>query len=262
MQGILCMIIYMKTICIVTEKFSIYYELSRGLKEMNISFTALPLGAKIPNNMGVVITTKEEESKIRFPKKVIFSSIQETIIKAIQIASGKESYSQLIIGIDPGQKPGVVVIGDCRVINASNADSPEGVAKFVKQNIKSYACEDVRIKIGCGDPTQRNRIVNALFGLGIPIEIVDEASTTRKHVRNPDIDAALNIAKMQGYAVKRRYEINPTRGEIKEIQRRSRLVDGTVTISTTLANKVAKGELNLDAAVKKQKRKNRKSGKS
>jgi len=252
----------MKTICIITEKFSIYYELSKTLKEMGLPFIALPLGAKIPSNIGVVITTKEEETKIQFSKKVVFSNDRETVTRAIQIASGKESYSQLVIGIDPGQKPGVVVVGDCRVINALNADSPEGVAKFVKQNIKSYACEDIRIKIGCGDPTQRNRIVNALFGLGIPIEIVDETSTTRKHVRNPDIDAALNIAKMQGFAVKRRYEIKPTAGEIREIQRRSRLVDGTVTISAMLANKVAKGELNLDAAIRAQKRKQGKSGKS
>lgn len=248
----------MKTICIVTEKFSVYYELNKTLKEMGLPFIALPLGAKIPSNVGVVITTKEEESKIQFSKKVVFSNDRETVTRAIQIASGKESYYQLIIGIDPGQKPGVVVIGDDKIINALNVDSPEGVAKFVKRNIKTYMCKDIRIKIGCGDPTQRNRIVNALFGFGIPIEIVDETSTTRKHVRNPDIDAALNIAKMQGYAVKRRYEINPTKGEIKEIQRRSRLVDGTVTISTTLANEVAKGELNLDAAVKKQKKEKKK----
>lgn len=243
--------------CIITEKFSIYYELSRTLKEIGLPFIALPLGTKIPSSVGVVITTKEEEPLIQFPKKLIFSSTEETITRAIQIASGKESYSRLVIGIDPGLKPGVVVIGDGKVINALNADSPEGVANFVKQNIKSYACKDVRIKIGCGDPTQRNRIVNAIFGLGIPIEIVDETSTTRKHVRNPDIDAALNIAKMEGYAVKRRYEITPTAGEIREIQRRSRLVDGTVTISTALANKVAKGELNLDAAVKRQKKNNK-----
>ena len=47
-------------------------------------------------------------------------------------------------------------------------------------------------------------------------------------------------------------ELQPTEGEVKELQRRSRIKSqGRVTISSDLARKVALGELTLAEAIEK-----------
>ena len=46
-------------------------------------------------------------------------------------------------------------------------------------------------------------------------------------------------------------KLNPTEGELKEIQRQSRITSsGNLTISTELARRVACGELSLEDAIK------------
>jgi hypothetical protein len=58
---------------------------------------------------------------------------------------------------------------------------------------------------------------------------------------------------MKGTRAKKRYIINPTEGEVKDIQRLSRIESGgKITISKELAKKVAKGKLSLKDAMRKQ----------
>jgi len=73
-------------------------------------------------------------------------------------------------------------------------------------------------------------------------------------------DAAIDIALTPGVRVRPPFEIRPTRGELREIQRRSRLhSDGEVTISVALAESVARGEISLQDAVAHQRRRDRSS---
>ena len=47
-------------------------------------------------------------------------------------------------------------------------------------------------------------------------------------------------------------ELNPTEGDLKEIQRQSRIMSlGNLTISTELARQVACGELSMEDAIKR-----------
>ena len=109
------------------------------------------------------------------------------------------------------------------------------------------------MRIGHGDRTNRNRILNALAQEGLPTEIVDEAGTTDR-TQEPDIDAAIKIAFVPGVRATPPYDVEPTPGEVREIQRRSRMSsEGGVTISKELASRVARGEITLDEAVRKQK---------
>ena len=94
--------------------------------------------------------------------------------------------------------------------------------------------------------------INGLLELEHPIEIVNEANTS-EHVENPDIHAAISIALTRGYRVSNRFEIVPTEGELKNIQRLSRLEsEGKITISKELARRVALGELSLRTAIIEQ----------
>jgi hypothetical protein len=136
------------------------------------------------------------------------------------------------------------------------AANPEGVADIVRMALLGFPAERVRLRVGHGDPTNRNRIINALAPLGLPVEIVNEEGTTpRIPSPTPDADAAVEIARSRGVRAARFYVVEPTPGEIREIQRQSRLSSGgEVTISQELAQRVARGDLTLSDAIDRHRR--------
>jgi hypothetical protein len=177
------------------------------------------------------------------------------IDRALKLLEGKDTFEKLIIGIDPGKRPGVAVLGDGEILNVHQVDSPEKVVEILKQIKKTYPNQEILIRIGHGAPTHRNRIINTLFNFGVPMEMVDESHTTQKTVQ-PDIKAAIDIALGSGIPIKSKLEVKPTEGEIKDIQRISRMEsNGAITISKPLAQKVASGEITLEEAIESQKKK-------
>lgn len=240
---------------ILTEDFRLYHDLVAILKTRDISFVSLSFSQKMPANVGAIMTSEAESSKIRFANKVECGNIEESIVKALQMMKGKTGWREIIIGIDPGEKPGFAVVGDGDVLDARNIESPETVAVAVSAAVSGFPAEKHRVRIGHGDATNRNRIINALEDLDLRIDIVDEKGTTRR-TEHPDIDAAIRIAQTPGVRAFKHYEIKPTRGEVREIQRRSRLTsNGELTISASLAASVARGEMSLGEAVGIQRRK-------
>src|SRR2546426_1000052 len=105
----------------------------------------------------------------------------------------------------------------------------------------------------------RVRLLKPLARAQLRGEVVDEAGTTHRTAQ-PDVDAAIDIAKSSGRRVDPPVEIRPTPGEVREIQRRSRLDSGgVVTISSELAGAVARGDLTLEEAIARARRKERQS---
>jgi hypothetical protein len=240
----------MKIIGILTSDFRVYYELIKGLKKRDLSFVSLTFNEPIPLNIGVIITTKEEKNKIKFPRLVLTEKdIDLTIDRAMRILRGKEKFKKLIIGIDPGKRPGLAVIGDGEILSTVQVPSPEKVKEMVDRAIASYPAEETVIRIGHGDTTHRNRIINSLSNLMLKIEISDETRTTRIS-ETPDIDAAIEIALKSGIPARGEYKVKPTQGELRDIQRRSRIESkGRVTISKEEARNVAVGKLTLEEAI-------------
>lgn len=241
-----------KVIGVLTRDFKLYYDLVKVLKKRDLPFISLSFDETIPPNTGVIITTAEEVDHIDFERKVVCKDITAAIAESIRVLKGKERFDELIIGIDPGAKPGVAVVGDGFVLETRRASSPEEVAEIVKEMSSSYPANRVGLRIGHGDPTNRNRIINSLSSQRFDIEIVNEKGTTPRS-DTPDQEAATGIAFMKGHPAKRKYEISPTPGEIKDIQNRSRKKSkGKITISKPLASLVAKGEITLEEAIRKQ----------
>lgn len=244
----------MKILAIMTEDFSVYYDIIKTLKVKKIPFISLSFKDEIPPYVGTVVTTKEEEGLVNFQEKVIVEcDVEKAISQALTKLEGIKSFSKIIIGIDPGDMPGIAVLGDNRVIYKHKAITPENVINVVKKIIDNYSYLSVVIKIGHGAMTLRNRIINSLLPIGIPIEIVDETNTTIQ-TDEPDIHAAIDIAYSNGKKVEKSFKIIPTNGELNEIKRRSRIKSkGRFTISKELAKRVLKGEITLDDAIRKQK---------
>jgi len=252
----------MKTLGVYTKDFSLYHDLLKTLKKRNIPYVLLTSINNIPSRIGVLITSNSELHEIKSQNVIAadaYDSIDHAIDLAMQILIGKELYSKVYIGIDPGDQPGVAVVGDDILLQKTCVETPEKVAAMVKRFLREYPAVESLIRIGDGSTITRNRIINSLISLEIPIEIVNEAKTTSsqktKTIRpERDSEAAAAIAMLTGGKVQRRLPLEPTRGDIKNVQERSRqLTDGRFSISAETALKVLRGEISLKEAVDSEK---------
>ena len=243
----------MQVIGLLTEDPRTYFETIETLRERNLRFVSLDFYDPVPANVGVIITTDAEKDKIDFDKIVTDEDPDSAVSRARRMLLSEKPVKDLTIGIDPGIRPGFAAIGDGVVISRSVAESPEAVRTMVDELLQDYPSTNVVVRIGHGDRTNRNRIFNKLWDGGHLLEIVDERNTTKRS-HTPDEDAAVEIAMTPGYKPRKRQEVEPCAGEIRNIQRISRLKsEGSLTVSKELAKKVAVGELTLDDAIELQK---------
>jgi len=237
---------------LLTEDFRLYHDLVAALKPRGIPFVSLSFSRRVPGTVGAILTSPAEASRVRFPHVIAVGDVEAAIAQGLQSLRGKTAWRELLIGVDPGSTPGVAVVGDGEVVDTRIASSPEAVARIVREATRTFPARTHRVRIGHGDPTNRNRIINTLSRDGARVEIVDEAGTTHR-TDQPDVDAAIRIAFTPGVRARPFYEIRPTRGELREIQRRSRMSSGgKVSISADLAAMVARGEVTLDQAIDRQ----------
>lgn len=248
-----------KVLGLLTEDFRLYHDVVATLKARDIPFVSLSFSRRIPENVGAVLMSASEAPRVRASNVVVVDDIDSAVAKALQLLRGKREWQEVLIGIDPGREPGFAVVGDGEVIDTRLAASPEAVAYLLRQAIRTFPAKVVRVRVGHGDPTNRNRILNSLARDRLRVEIVDEAGTTHRSPQ-PDVDAAIVIARTPGLPAEPPYEVRPTPGEVRDIQRRSRLDSGgRVTISTELASAVARGEVSLEDAIARQRRPGRRS---
>jgi hypothetical protein len=242
----------MRAIGLLTRNPRVYFEMLEALRGENLKVVSLDFGEPVPADVGAIITTEDEKGDIPFDRIVTDSDPNIAITRAKMMMSSDRRVKELTIGIDPGVRPGVAVLGDGVVLIRSLAESPEAVGEVVEEIVQEYPEANVVVRIGHGDRTNRNRIFNKLWDEGHMLEIVDERNTTKRS-QTPDEDAAVEIAMTPGYKPGRRQETDPCPGEIRNIQRISRLESsGSLTVSKELARKVATGELSLRDAIERQ----------
>ncbi|MFQ5920261.1 MAG: hypothetical protein ACE5I4_09510 [Thermoplasmata archaeon] len=239
---------------VLTRDFRLYHDLISYLKERDVPFQSLSYDAPVPLEVGVVLTSATEALTLDFPLIVPVDEIANAVAKARQLLRGKTAFREIVIGIDPGPRPGAAILGDREVIDTRTGASPEAILEICLSVLRTYTCDSFRVRIGHDDPTHRNRIINLLTRHGLRVEIVDERGTTRHDRRREDardIAAAIDIAMGRGVRAETSYEILPTRGEVKNIQQNSRIRSGgRLTISQGLAEKVARGEMTLAEAIR------------
>jgi len=250
----------MKTIGVFTKNFTLYYDLLKILKKRKIAYVSLNSFNNIPSKIGVILTSHNELHDIKSQKVIAadaYDTIDHAVDLAIQLLIGKELYSKVFIGIDPGEQPGIAVVGDDILLQKINVETPENVEKIIKRIIREYPANETMIRIGHGSPIIRNRIINSLIPLELPIEIVDETKTTpqqqaKKYER--DTEAAAAIALIRGGKVQKHLPLEPTKGEIKNLQEKSRkLTNGEFSISEKTASRVLTGQISLEEAIKLEK---------
>jgi hypothetical protein len=245
----------MKTIGVLTKDFSLYHDIVKALKRRKISYVSLTSPTDIPRQIGVLLTSKEELAAISYRKTIAVDdqdSLDYAVDLALQKLTGKELYLKVSVGIDPGERPGVAVVGDDILLQKKCVGEPSHVVSEIRRIQKMYPAKDLVIRIGHGSVIIRNQIINSLIPLKIPIEIVDEARTTLPQTGRCERDqkAAAAIALLTGGRVQTTLPLEPTRGAVRNVQRRSRqLTEGRYTISEDCALKVLRGELSLIEAI-------------
>lgn len=250
----------MKTLGVYTKDFSLYHDLLNVLKKRKIPYVSLSAIDHIPSKIGVILTSNNEIHDIKTQKVIAadaYDTIDHAIDLALQMLIGKELYSKIYIGIDPGEKPGIAVVGDDILLQKIQLETPEEVVNTIKRILKEYPAIEVLVRIGHGSIITRNRIINSLISLRVSIEIVDETKTTSSQQKSRyerDSEAAASIAMLSGGRVQRRLPLEPTRGDIRNVQERSRqLTEGRFSISEKKALQVLKGEISLKEAVEMEK---------
>jgi len=250
----------MKTLGVYTKDFSLYHDILKTLKKRKLAYVLLSSPKNIPKKIDVVLTSKTESEEIKSQKIVsadTFDTVDHAVDMALKKLIGKKLYKQVFIGIDPGERPGIAVVGNDMLLQKTQAKSPEEVIQTIKRLLKLYPSEETCIRIGHGSILTRNRIINSLIPLNIPIEIVDETSTTHNQQTGRsgrDREAAAAIALLPGGRVQTTLPLEPTRGAVKNVQRHSRqLTEGRHTISEKTAIQVLKGKLSLLEAIEKEK---------
>jgi hypothetical protein len=171
-------------VAVATVQGKPYFHIVNLLKENSITFFSLIPDEHIPVETIVVITTPEEKNKIKHCKVLTFTSEDELdslISQVIIRLQGKEHYEKMVIGIDPGEVIGLVVIADGKIVDKANCLSIREMDNKIKSILKNVnlSTTSVKIKVGNGVPVYKG-LIEALDNTLPPkivLEIVSEVGT-------------------------------------------------------------------------------------
>ncbi len=235
-------------IVVATADFEVYHGIVQALRDRSVEFTTVDADGPLPAWASLVIVGPGETIETPADVPVVTAS-PETPRRAVEDALTRlrGGDGRTIVGIDPGEKPGIAVLVDDVVVAAFQVpatEAPEVVAREIEDAV------DPLVRVGDGARLVGTRIID---DIDAPVELVDETGTTPylgSGARGMgDVLAATNIARLDGELVESR-DIEPTDGEIQRIKERSREVSETNrAIDETLARRVAIGDLSIEEAL-------------
>jgi hypothetical protein len=236
-------------IVVATEDFEVYHGVVNELRDRGVEFTTIEPGDEWPEGADVAVIAAGESVEIPDGVDVVQADPDaprravEAVISALCGGDGRT-----IIGIDPGERPGVAILHGEMVVAAFQVPAAEA-GEIVREEVEDAVNPVVRI--GDGARLVGARIIDDIQS--VPVELVDETGTTPylgSGARGMgDVLAAVNIARLDGEEIESR-TIEPTAGELQKIKDRSREESETNrAISEDLARQVATGALTVEEAL-------------
>src|SRR5439155_1713129 len=148
--------------------------------------------------------------------------------------------------------------------NGQGLSVPVGFPRLQMRKVLGLLTEDFRLyhDLVAALKARDLPFVSLSFARRIPdtVGAVLTSPAEAERVRSRHVVAVVDIARTPGRRVQPPFEIRPTPGEVREIQRRSRLESGgLVTISSELAGAVARGDFSLEEAIARARRTQRRS---
>jgi hypothetical protein len=207
------------SIAVATVSGKAYYLIVNELKKRNVSFLSLMPREPIPVEVEVVLTTEKEKCLIEHEKILVYdenTDVEAMISNALQTIQGRENCEKLVIGIDPGEAPGLAVLADGKIIRTEMCSSMPKILEKVKNIISNFEhvpIASISVKVGDGVPTYKQELLRALddaLPQSIILESVSETGTSRyqNETKNRrglrDIVAAIKIAGRNGHTFQRK----------------------------------------------------------
>jgi hypothetical protein len=236
-------------IVVATDDFEVYHGVVTELRDRGVVFTTVEPDEPLPERTSVVVT--DPAADLDVPVEVVVADPENprrAVEDVLAILRGEDG--QTVVGIDPGERPGIAVLVGEMVVDAFQVPESEA-AEVVREEIEDAI--DPLVRIGDGARMVGTRIIDDLED--VPVELVDETGTTPYLGTGArgmgDVLAAVNIARMEGERIESR-DIEPTAGEIQTIKDRSRdASEHNRAIDEALARRVATGELTVEEALAK-----------
>jgi len=233
-------------IVVATDDFEVYHGAVNELRDRGVSFTTVEPGEQLPEGAAVLVTDPAAEPAAPIPVvRADPDDLRRAVEDALAILRGEGG--RTIVGIDPGERPGIAVLVGVVVVAAFQVPATEAAA-VADREVEDAT--DPLVRIGDGARLVGARIVDDIEA---PVELVDETGTTPYLGTGArgmgDVLAAVNIARTPGERIESR-QVEPTPGEIQRIKNRSReATDSERTIDDDLARRVATGDLTLEEAL-------------
>ena len=245
----------MALVVIRTRDFQLAYRLIKKLRSLKVSHIQLEINQIIPIGTPLWFSTPEEVNTSKDPNGVAcnINNVDYVVNKTLNKILAGPNVKILTFGVDSGPRPGLAWFTDDRLIGSKQLELVDEVIdeiiNIVNQISPKFPAKTL-IKIGNGHRTISNRIVNKCLNNNFQVQLIDEKHTSLGS-RHDHVSSAKSIGLKHGIPICDKLEIVPTRGEVREIQRISRLVSGgKATIPSNLAISVAIGKLSLIEAVK------------
>ena len=241
----------MARVAVRTDDFQLAYRLINKLRQLQIKYIQLEYSTPLPNDVIFWFGTHKEVQHSSDENGVScdIDLVDVTIQKHINLLLAGPDVKLLSFGVDTGPRPGIAWFADGRLIGSSQLEDIDSVVQEINQIIYYLAPQSSIIRIGKGPRTLSNRIVNSCLDQGFDVELVDEKNTSIGS-RHDHVSSAKNIGLKPGIPIFNHMKVIPTKGEVREIQRISRLAShGKSTIPSNLARSVAKGRMSLKEAL-------------
>ena len=245
--------ILVQRILVRTDDFQLAYRIMQLLRTRKINVEQYSIDQPLPEKDSIWVGSIDEvanNSSDGRPIAADLESLDIAVEAAILALKGTSQTHRFILGVDTGPRPGLAWFTDGVLIDTKQTESVEECIETIESLIQHHEFEHLLLRMGKGSPSHRNRLANAMLARGYAVELVNEQKTSRGVKRNQHGVSAIRIATLSGERVWEPFELQATEGEIREIQRRSRIKSqGRITISSELARQVALGELTLLEAI-------------
>ncbi len=192
----------MTRVGIYTHDFKFYHDIVVALKRWNLPFFSITDLYSIPTDINVIMSSVNDTFTL--PGQIKAGNPLEGIRRCLPILLNREEFNKVIIGIDPGPRPGVAVMADGVLMEAWECPVISNIRESVIKIIDDYSYNYVMIKIGNGDRPNRDIIIKYLKNLA-PMIIVNEENTSTPHKIH---DNALSAARIS--LIDDRYDISRT----------------------------------------------------
>ena len=182
---------------IYTQDLRFYYRAIEEINLWKIPYVSLDSSGDVSSDIIAVLS--EEKDRTIFHTQLKGKNPRSLIRQALPYFINKNCFHEVIIGIDPGPKPGMAILADKILMETEEMPDIHSILDYVKCAINDYKSDSKLIRLGDGDAPNRERIKKLLSFIDIEINIVDEYGTSMPHQTHDNMISAARIADIERF---------------------------------------------------------------